>query len=143
MPVVRQQLSKKEKFVNHVMIHGKKTIALAIVDGAFEILKAKGEKHPEQTFEQAIENVAPVLEIKAKRVGGSVYQVPMEVKPARRMTLAMRWIIDAARKSKGRSMEERLAHELLQAAKGEGSAVKKRDDTHRMAEANKAYAHYK
>lgn len=132
----------KDKFVNHIMLDGKKSLARRIVEESFEIMKSKGVKEPQKAFEEAISNVSPMLEIRAKRVGGAVYQVPVEVPEKRRVTLAFRWIIKAARSSKGSSMATRLANELMQASNNEGAAVKKKDDVHRMAEANKAFAHF-
>jgi small subunit ribosomal protein S7 len=130
------------KFVNGVMWDGKKGIAQRIVYGAFDIIKEKTGKDPIEVFEQAIQNVMPILEVKSRRVGGANYQVPVEVAPARRQTLAIRWIIGYARKRGEKRMEERLAAELLDAANNTGASIKKREDTHKMAEANKAFAHY-
>jgi small subunit ribosomal protein S7 len=131
------------KFVNGVMWDGKKGIAQRIVYGAFDIIKEKTGKDPIEVFEQAIQNVMPILEVKSRRVGGANYQVPVEVAPARRQTLAIRWIIGYARKRGEKRMEERLAAELLDAANNTGASIKKREDTHKMAEANKAFAHYR
>jgi small subunit ribosomal protein S7 len=130
------------KFINQVMRRGKKTIARKIVYQAFEIIKEKTKKDPLEVFNQAIENASPLLEVKPKRVGGATYQVPREVKGDRRTTLAMRWIIGAAKSKKGKPMREKLAEELISATKNEGVAVKKKEDTHRMAEANRAFAHF-
>jgi len=130
------------KFINQVMRNGKKTIAEKIVYGTFAIIKEKTKKEPLEVFETAIKNASPLLEIKPKRVGGATYQVPREVKGDRMVTLAMRWIITAAKSKKGKPMRERLAEELIMASKNEGSAVKKKEDTHRMAEANRAFAHF-
>jgi small subunit ribosomal protein S7 len=130
------------KFINQVMRRGKKTIARKIVYKAFEIIKEKTKKEPLEVFNQAIENASPLLEVKPKRVGGATYQVPREVTGERRATLAMRWIIGAAKSKKGKPMREKLAEELISAAKNEGTAVKKKEDTHRMAEANRAFAHF-
>jgi len=130
------------KFINQVMRRGKKTIARKIVYGAFEIVKEKTKQDPLEVFDKAIKNVTPLLEVKPKRVGGATYQVPFEVKKERGITLAMRWIIQAAKSKKGRPMKEKLADELILAAKNEGAAVKKKEDTHRMAEANRAFAHF-
>lgn len=130
------------KFINAVMEEGKKTVAEGIVYGAFGIIDEKNhEVNALKVFSKAIENVRPRLEVKSRRVGGATYQVPVEVPIARGNSLAMRWIRDFARKKKGRPMKVKLADEILAAFKGEGSAVKKRDDTHKMAEANKAFAH--
>jgi small subunit ribosomal protein S7 len=130
------------KLINQVMRKGKKTIARKIVYKAFEVIKEKTKKDPLEVFNQAMENASPLLEVKPKRVGGATYQVPREVKGDRRMTLAMRWIIGAAKSKKGKPMREKLAEELISASKNEGSAVKKKEDTHRMAEANRAFAHF-
>ncbi|MDI6631539.1 MAG: 30S ribosomal protein S7 [Thermoanaerobacteraceae bacterium] len=131
------------KLVNQVMLKGKKSVAEKICYGAFEIIREKTGKNPLEVFEQAMKNVMPVLEVKARRVGGANYQVPIEVRPVRRQTLAIRWITNFARQRAGKSMEEKLAAEILDAAQGVGGAVKKKEDTHRMAEANKAFAHYR
>jgi len=130
------------KFINQVMRNGKKTIAEKIIYGTFDIIKEKTKKEPLEVFERAIKNVSPLLEIKPKRVGGATYQVPREVRGDRMVTLAMRWIINAAKSKKGKPMREKLADELILASNNEGAAVKKREDTHRMAEANRAFAHF-
>jgi len=130
------------KFINQVMTRGKKTKARAIVYGAFAIIKEKTKKDPVAVFEQALQNASPLLEIKPKRIGGATYQVPTEVRGDRKITLSTRWIIGAAQAKKGRPMKEKLAEELMMAAKNEGSAIKKKEDTHRMAEANRAFAHF-
>ena len=130
------------KFINHIMKGGKKTIARKIVYRAFDIIKEKIKKDPLEVFNQAIENASPLLEVKPKRVGGATYQVPREVKGERKITLAMRWIIGASRSSKGKPMREKLAAELMLAANNEGAAVKKKETMHRMAEANRAFAHF-
>ena len=130
------------KFINQVMRCGKKTVARKIVYGAFDIVKTKTKKEPLEVFELAFRNASPLLEVKSKRVGGATYQVPKEVKGERRLTLAMRWIIQAAKSKKGKQMKEKLAEELILASNNEGSAVKKKEDTHRMAEANRAFAHF-
>ncbi len=131
-----------EKFINSMMKDGKKSIARRIFKDAMEILKKQGKNNPISIFEKAIENVKPNKEVKARRVGGSVYQIPMEVKPKRRLALSIRWIIGACRSKKGRSMSEKLAHELSEASNELGAAYKKREDVHRMAAANKAFAHF-
>jgi small subunit ribosomal protein S7 len=132
------------RFVNMVMRSGKKSVAERIVYGAIATIGEKQkETEPLEVVEKALENVSPSVEVKSRRVGGATYQVPIEVRPKRRQTLAMRWIIDAARKRGEKSMPQRLAGELLDAVNQRGSAVKKREDTHRMAEANKAFAHYR
>ena len=130
------------KLINNIMLDGKKGIAQAIVYGAFEIVKEKTGEEPTEVFRKALENIMPVLEIKARRIGGATYQVPIQVRPERRQTLGLRWILAAARKRGEKVMAERLAGELLDAANNTGAAVKKREDTHKMAEANKAFAHY-
>ncbi len=130
------------KFINQIMRKGKKTIAQKIVYQSFDILKEKTKKEPLEIFKTALENAAPVVEVKAKRVGGATYQVPTEVRGDRRMALSMRWIITAARNRKGKPMHEKLSQELLDAANNTGTAIKKRTDVHRMAEANRAFAHF-
>ena len=131
------------KFINNVMEHGKKAVAEKIVYSAFDIIAAKSKQDALKVFADAIENVKPLVEVKSRRVGGATYQVPMEVRPDRRQALAIRWIIEAAKKRSESTMTERWANELLDAVANKGSAVKKREDTHRMAEANKAFSHYK
>lgn len=130
------------QFINKVMKQGKKTTAQKIVYGAFEIIKEKTKKEPLEVFKQAIENASPLLEVKPKRIGGATYQVPMEVKGERKLALATKWILDGARAKKGKAMAEKLSDELMAAANNEGNAIKKKNDTHRMAEANKAFAHF-
>ncbi len=130
------------KFINQIMRRGKKTIAKKIIYKAFEIIKEKTKKEPLGVFEKAIENASPLLEVKSKRVGGATYQVPREVKGDRGVTLAMRWIINAAKARKGKPMREKLAEELIEASENRGVAIKKKEDTHRMAEANRAFAHF-
>ncbi len=134
------------KFMNMIMNDGKKSVAERIIYGALDRITEKASEadtKPLEVLEQALENVKPAVEVKSRRVGGATYQVPIEVRPARRQTLAMRWIIDAARKRGEKSMPQRLAGELLDAVEQRGSAVKKREDVHRMAEANKAFSHYR
>ena len=131
------------KFMNHVMEHGKKAVAERIVYGALETVQTRKNVEPLETFEKALDAIAPLVEVKSRRVGGATYQVPVEVRPSRRHALAMRWLVDAARKRGEKSMSLRLAGELMDAAEGKGSAVKKREDVHRMAEANKAFSHYR
>ncbi|TNF66686.1 MAG: 30S ribosomal protein S7 [Gammaproteobacteria bacterium] len=131
------------KFVNHIMKDGKKSIAEKIVYRAFDTIKDKTGKDEIDTFDKALESIAPMVEVKSRRVGGATYQVPVEVRPERQMALAMRWLIEAARSRKEKSMGLRVAHEMMDAVDGRGAAVKKREDTHRMAEANKAFAHYR
>ncbi|MBT8143482.1 MAG: 30S ribosomal protein S7 [Gammaproteobacteria bacterium] len=134
------------KFINMVMESGKKSVAERIVYGALDSISEKTGSQDEQALEvleQALENVKPAVEVKSRRVGGATYQVPIEVRPTRRQTLAMRWMIDAARRRGEKSMAQRLAGELMDASENRGTAVKKREDTHRMAEANKAFSHYR
>ena len=131
------------KLINNIMLDGKKGVAQKIVYDAFEIVREKTGKDPTEAFEQALENIMPALEIKARRVGGATYQVPMEVRPERRETLGLRWITTYSRARSEKTMKERLAGEILDAVNGAGGAAKKRDDTHKMAEANKAFAHYR
>ena len=131
------------KFINNVMEHGKKAVAEKIVYSAFDIIAQKTKQDAVKGFYDALDNVKPVVEVRSRRVGGATYQVPCEVRADRRQALAIRWIIDAARKRSETTATERLANELLDAMANKGSAVKKREDTHRMAEANKAFSHYK
>ncbi|SFN11648.1 30S ribosomal protein S7 [Thermodesulforhabdus norvegica] len=131
------------KFINHVMRKGKKSLAERIVYGAFDLINQRTGKDPLEVFHQALENVRPIVEVKSRRVGGATYQVPVEVRPDRQNTLAMRWIVAYAKLRSERTMIQKLAGELLDAAQNRGGAVKKREDTHRMAEANKAFAHYR
>ena len=130
------------QFINKVMERGKKTIAQKIVYGAFDIIKEKTKKEPLEVFRLAIENASPLLEVKSKRIGGATYQVPIEVRGERRLALAIRWILLGARSKKGKPMAEKLSQELIDASNNEGLALKKKNDTHRMAEANKAFAHF-
>ena len=130
------------RFINRVMERGKKNAARKIVYNAFDIIKEKTKKEPLEIFETALRNAGPVLEVKSKRVGGATYQVPREVKTDRRLTLAIRWLIQASRAKKGKAMREKLAMELIDASNNTGSAVKKKENTHRMAEANRAFAHF-
>ena len=131
------------KFINHVMVSGKKAVAESIVYGALSRIEERDRADPIEIFEKALEAVAPFLEVKSRRVGGATYQVPVEVRSSRRQALAMRWLVESARKRGEKSMAARLAGELADAADGRGTAVKKREDTHRMADANKAFAHYR
>ena len=131
------------KFINAIMQSGKKAVAERIVYGAFEAIVSKGGKDPLEVFSTALSNVRPVVEVKSRRVGGANYQVPVEVRPARRMALSMRWLREAARKRSEKSMAQRLAAELADACNNRGTAVKKREDTHKMADANKAFSHYR
>ena len=130
------------KFTNYIMLQGKKTVAQKIVYQAFDIIKEKTKKDGVEIFEQAIKKVGPNLEIRGRRIGGANYQIPFPVKDDRKFTLASRWIITAAKNIKGRSMSEKLAQILIDSANGEGAAIKKREDVHRMAEANRAFAHF-
>ncbi len=131
------------KLINNVMLDGKKTVAQNIVYDAFDIIKEKEQKDPLEVFEEALNNVMPVLEVKARRVGGATYQVPLEIRPERRQTLGLRWLVTYARNRHEKTMAEKLAAEILDAIAGNGGAFKKKEDMHRMAEANKAFAHYK
>ncbi len=131
------------RLINNIMLDGKKGVAQKIVYGAFSIIQEKTGSDPIEVFEAAMENVMPVLEVKARRIGGATYQVPLEVRPERRQTLGLRWITSFARARSERTMKERLANEIMDAANKTGGAVKKCDDTHRMAEANKAFAHFR
>lgn len=134
---------KLAKFMNHVMISGKKSVAEGIVYGALDLVSQRLSKDPMEAFDAALDNIAPMVEVKSRRVGGATYQVPVEVRPSRRMALAMRWLVDYSRKRGEKSMPARLAGELMDAAQGKGAAVKKREDVHRMAEANKAFSHFR
>ena len=131
------------RFINKVMIGGKKTTSERIIYSAFDKIEASEKRNPLEVFEQAIRNSTPLLEVKPRRVGGATYQVPIEVRSERSLALAMRWIIGASRARTGRPMAQRLAEELIEASKGQGTAVKRREDLHRMAEANRAFAHYR
>ena len=131
------------KLINNVMLDGKKGVAQKIVYGAFDRIQAKTGKDPVDVFEQAMNNVMPVLEVKARRIGGATYQVPIEVRPERRQALGLRWITTFSRSRSEKTMEERLANEIMDAANNTGSAVKRKEDMHRMAEANKAFSHYR
>ena len=131
------------RLINNIMLDGKKGVAQKIVYDAFDILREKTDKEPLEVFEQAMENIMPLLEVKARRVGGATYQVPMEVRPDRRQTLGLRWLTAYSRARSERTMKERLAAEILDAINGNGGAAKKREDTHKMAEANRAFAHYR
>jgi len=131
------------KFMNHVMVSGKKAVAERIVYGAMDIVGEKLNKDPLEVFDEALENIAPMVEVKSRRVGGATYQVPVEVRPSRRVALAMRWLVEYSRNRNEKSMPQRLAGELIDAAQSKGGAVKKREDVHRMAEANKAFSHFR
>ena len=140
-PLYNSQLVTR--LINRIMLDGKKGVAQKIVYDAFEIIKEKLGTNPLETFEAAMNNIMPVLEVKAQRVGGATYQVPMEVRPERRTTLGLRWLVNYARQRSERTMSARLAGEIMDAANGSGNAVKKKEDTHKMAEANRAFAHYR
>ncbi|MFX4263039.1 30S ribosomal protein S7 [Pelotomaculum propionicicum] len=140
-PIYRSKVLTK--LINQVMLDGKKSLAETVVYGAMDIIKEKSGKNPLEVFEAAMKNIMPVLEVKARRVGGANYQVPIEVRHDRRQTLAIRWLTKYSRDRAGRTMEEKLANEIMDAAAGTGASAKKREDTHKMAEANKAFAHYR
>ena len=131
------------KLINNIMLDGKKSVAQKIVYGAFDIIKEKEQKDPLEVFETALNNIMPVLEVKARRVGGATYQVPLEIRAERRQTLGLRWLVTYARKRNEKTMAEKLAGEIIDATNQNGGAYRKKEDTHRMAEANKAFAHYK
>ena len=131
------------KLINNVMLDGKKTVAQTIVYDAFDIIKEKEQKDPLEVFQAALENVMPVLEVKARRIGGATYQVPIEIRPERRQTLGLRWLTNYSRLRNENTMVDRLANEIIDASNGTGAAVKKKEDTHKMAEANKAFAHFR
>ncbi|AIS53195.1 30S ribosomal protein S7 [Thermoanaerobacter kivui] len=134
---------KVSKLINKVMWDGKKSLAQKICYGAFDIIREKTGRDPLEVFEEALNNVMPVLEVRPRRVGGATYQVPMEVRPERRLSLGIRWLVEYARQRSGKSMMEKLALEIMDAANNTGGSVKKKEDTHKMAEANKAFAHYR
>jgi small subunit ribosomal protein S7 len=131
------------RFINKLMMRGKKSTAERILYDAFDIIESRAHKNPLDVFEQAVNNATPVLEVKPRRVGGATYQVPVEVRPERRLSLAMRWLVQNARNRTGKSMAEKLAAEFMDAAQGQGATIKKKEDTHKMAEANRAFAHYR
>jgi small subunit ribosomal protein S7 len=141
-PDINHNRDDVEKFINYVMWSGKKNVAREIVYASFEYIKEKAKREGLEIFDDALKNTMPLIEVRSRRIGGANYQVPREVRPARQKQLAFRWIIAAARGKKGEAMHKKLGDELILASKGEGNAVKKRDDTHRMAEANKAFAHF-
>jgi small subunit ribosomal protein S7 len=143
LPDVRYNSVQVSSFINRIMQRGKKSTAAAQVYGALEIIENRTKKNPMETFENAIKNVSPVMEVKPRRVGGATYQVPMEVPPLRRFALATRWIAQAAKARSGKSFAEKLAGELMDAANNTGAAIRRKDETHRMAEANRAYSHYR
>ena len=131
------------KFMNHVMVSGKKSVSEKIVYGALDIVHEKLKRDPIEVFDEALESISPMVEVKSRRVGGATYQVPVEVRPSRRIALSMRWLVEYARGRGEKSMRQRLAGEIIDASQGKGNAVKKREDVHRMAEANKAFSHYR
>jgi small subunit ribosomal protein S7 len=131
------------KFINHVMVDGKKSTAERIVYGALDKIAERSKKNPIEIFERSLDNLRPMVEVKSRRVGGATYQVPVEVRPSRRTALAMRWLVESARSRGEKSMPLRLAGEILDSVEGKGAAIKKREDVHRMAEANKAFSHYR
>ena len=131
------------KFMNHVMVSGKKSVSEKIVYGALDIVHEKLKRDPIEVFDEALESISPLVEVKSRRVGGATYQVPVEVRPSRRIALSMRWLVEYARGRGEKSMRQRLAGEIIDASQGKGNAVKKREDVHRMAEANKAFSHYR
>ncbi|HJN62855.1 MAG TPA: 30S ribosomal protein S7 [Candidatus Paceibacterota bacterium] len=141
-PDIRYNSLEVQKLINYVMENGKKNTARQIVYGAFEDIKTETKKEPTEVFQGAVMNASPNVEVRSKRVGGANYQIPREVRPERRLTLGLRWIIEAAKEKKGSPMRKKLAQELILADKGEGGAVKKKENTHKMAEANKAFAHF-
>ncbi len=141
-PDLKYSSTKVEKLINTVMWDGEKATARTVVYAAFDIIKEKTKREPLEIFEEALRNVGPAMEVRSRRVGGANYQVPREVRPERKMALAFRWILLAARGAKGKPMAQKLAAEIMAAANNEGSAVKKREDTHKMAESNKAFAHF-
>lgn len=142
-PDVRYASTQVSDFINRVMQRGKKSVATRVVYDAFDLIEDRMKQPPLEVFEQAMRNASPILEVKPRRVGGATYQVPVEVSPERRMSLAMRWILAAARARGGKSMAEKLSAELMDAANNTGAAVRRREETHRMAEANRAFAHYR
>jgi small subunit ribosomal protein S7 len=142
-PDVRYNSELVARFANRLMQHGKKSLAFRIVYDSFDIIEERTKKPPLDVFEQAVKNATPLLEVRPRRVGGATYQIPMEVRSERRLSLAIRWLLQSTRQRPGKSMAEKLASELMDAAAGQGASIKKRDDTHRMAEANRAFAHYR
>jgi small subunit ribosomal protein S7 len=142
-PDLKYQSEKLARFINKVMVCGKKSTAEKIVYTALDIVKEQTKREPMEVFEEALKNTTPLLAVKPRRIGGATYQVPTEVDPKRGLSTAMRWLLDSARARKGKPMAERLAAELIEASRGEGATVKKQVDTHKMAEANRAFAHYR
>jgi len=131
-----------EKFINYIMLGGKKTVARRTFNNCLEIIQSRGYKKPEEAFERAVRNITPTLEVRAKRIGGSIYQIPVEVQPKRQLSLALRWLLKAAKDKKGSPLAKRLADEIIEAYEGTGTAIKKKEDTFKMAQANKAFAHF-
>jgi small subunit ribosomal protein S7 len=142
-PDVRYNSVELQKFIHHILRRGKKSLAVSIVYDAMDMVKEKTGRNPLEVFDQALRNVGPIMEVRPRRVGGATYQVPMEVPGDRRLALAMRWIADAARSRAGKSFAEKIAAELIDAANNQGNAVRKREETHKMAEANRAFSHYR
>jgi small subunit ribosomal protein S7 len=142
-PDVKYNSELVARFANNLMRDGKKSTAFRIMYDAFDIIEERSKKPPLDVFEQAVKNVTPLLEVRPRRVGGATYQIPMEVRSERRLSLAVRWLLQSTRQRPGKSMAEKLAGELMDAAAGQGASIKKKDDTHRMAEANRAFAHYR
>lgn len=142
-PDIKYNSEHVEMCINRVMVWGKKSVARSIVYDAFDLIEQRTSRPPLEVFDQALRNATPLIEVKPRRVGGATYQVPVEVAPDRRMSLALRWLLASARSRSGRSMAEKLAGELMDAANNVGVTIKRREDTHRMAEANRAYAHYR
>lgn len=142
-PDVKYNSELVARFVNRLMRDGKRSTAFRILYDSFDLIEGRSKKPPLDVFEQAVKNVTPLLEVRPRRVGGATYQIPMEVRSERRLSLAIRWLLQSARQRPGKSMAEKLANELMDAAAGQGASVKKKDDTHRMAEANRAFAHYR
>jgi len=142
-PDAKYQSVNLARFINKIMLSGKKSKAEGVIYDAFDIIEKETKKNPLDVFDQALKNVTPAIEVKPRRVGGATYQVPVDIRVSRRIALGMRWLIASARSRKGRPMAEKLAAEIIDASKGQGVTIKKRDDTHKMAEANKAFAHYK
>ena len=142
-PDARYNSELVSRFVNKLMRGGKKSVALHVVYDAFEIIEQRAKKSPLEVFEIAVKNATPMIEVRPRRVGGATYQIPMEVRPDRRLSLSLRWLVQGSRGRSGKSMAEKIAGELMDAAAGQGTSVKKKEDTHRMAEANRAFAHYR
>jgi len=142
-PDIKYNSAMVARFINRLMICGKRSTAEHILYDAFDIIKDKLNENPVDVFERAVNNATPILEVKPRRVGGATYQVPVEVRSERRLSLAMRWLVQNARKRTGKSMSEKLSAELMDAAQGQGATIKKKEDTHKMAEANRAFAHYR